>query len=105
MPNRKEHNKFCEAKGIDPKICDKVNRWMDRPSLKYGPAHRRYRHNPDDCRELARKELQKALKRGENLLEALKRAGDHRRACMAHIYLDKEKEFRGFINFPFRFLF
>lgn len=50
MRTRKEHNEYCESKGIDPEICDITNRWMDEPAKEGGGcAHRRKRHSHTDC--------------------------------------------------------
>jgi hypothetical protein len=45
MPNRKLHNAFAEAFGIDRKVANEVNRTMDLPSKWMGPSHRSRRHD------------------------------------------------------------
>ena len=45
MRTRKEHNEYCKSKGINPRICDETNKWMDEPAKKGGGcAHRKERH-------------------------------------------------------------
>ena len=45
MPNRRLHNRFAEALGIDRELADLVNRRMDQPSKWLGPTHRKVRHD------------------------------------------------------------
>lgn len=45
LPNRKLHNRFAEALGIDRELADLVNKRMDQPSKWLGPSHRRVRHD------------------------------------------------------------
>jgi hypothetical protein len=50
MKTRKEHNSYCTSKGIDPRICNETNQWMDDPVKEGGGcAHRKQRHGSIDC--------------------------------------------------------
>ena len=50
MKTRKEHNEYCESKGINRKVCDETNKWMDEPAKEGGGcAHRKQRHSSVDC--------------------------------------------------------
>jgi len=80
MPNRREHNKDCESKGISPKVCDRTNEWMDEPVKDGGGCtHREKRHSLVDCAIWAVK---------GNPRESLQRYS----ACQAHRNMDKKTD-------------
>jgi hypothetical protein len=79
MPNRQEHNKRCESKGISPKVCDKTNAWMDDPSKDGGGCtHREKRHSSVDCLRWA--------------LSNPKEAKERYSACQIHRDVDRETD-------------
>lgn len=50
MKTRKKHNEYCESKGVNRKVCNKTNKWMDEPAKEGGGcAHRKQRHSSVDC--------------------------------------------------------
>jgi len=79
LPNRITHNRHCKDSGIDKKICDVVNEWMDEPIKDYpGCRHRNYRHSSKDCRDIS--------KRGRNSTEI----HQYFNACQIHRDLDRK---------------
>ena len=50
MKTKREHNAYCESKGVSPKICDITNQHMDAPAKDGGGcAHREKYHRSVDC--------------------------------------------------------
>ena len=50
MKTKKEHNEYCAFKGVDPRMCNDTNQWMDEPVKEGGGcAHRNQRHGSIDC--------------------------------------------------------
>ena len=80
MRTKKEHDDYCQSKGISQSICDKTNRWMDEPAKDGGGCvHREKRHNSVDC-------LRWAL--SGNPREAKERYS----ACQAHREADRKTD-------------
>ena len=79
MKTRREHNEYCESKGINRKVCNETNEWMDEPAKSGGGcAHRKQRHSSTDC-------LKWSLSAG-SLREARKRY----LACQIHREADRK---------------
>lgn len=74
----KEHQRACVRAGIDEKICEEVNRWMDEPVRWLGPWHRAERHSIEDC-------LRKAI---EYAVHGWDKANQAFSACILHLALD-----------------
>jgi hypothetical protein len=50
MKTKREHNAYCESKGVSPKICEATNQHMDAPAKEGGGcAHREKYHSSVDC--------------------------------------------------------
>lgn len=82
MKTRKEHNVYCESKGISPKVCDQTNQYMDEPAKEGGGcAHREQRHSTVDC-------LKWVAKSATNPKEAV----EQYRACQAHREADRKTD-------------
>ena len=81
MKTKKQHDVYCESKGIAPKICDKTNQWMDEPAKKGGGcAHRKERHGSVDC-------LKWSLS-----AKNLRQAKEHYFACQVHREADRKTD-------------
>jgi hypothetical protein len=86
LPNRKLHNRFAEALGIDKELADLVNKRMDQPSKWLGPSHRRVRHDIPSAVKMALE-----ISQENRLKSSLKRQippADVMRAFGAHVFLD-----------------
>jgi len=82
MKTKKEHNDYCESKGISRKICGETNQWMDEPARNGGGcAHREQRHSSMDCLKWAALSVRNP---GE--------VGNRYRACQIHREADRKTD-------------